>query len=77
LPQGAWPKEGHGFVLWQPRNRTLAATANRAYRLAICRRTGDSRDADAAGRACHVLDDNRLTERHSHAVGYDAPDRIH
>ena len=44
--------------------------------VAVRRRARDARHADAAARAGHVLDDDRLAERHLHALGQNAPDGV-
>ena len=43
-------------------------------RMAVGRRAGDPADADIAGGAAHVLDDDGLAERRAHSLGQDAPD---
>jgi hypothetical protein len=51
--------------------------AAEAERIAVRRRARDPPHADAAaGAARHIFDHHRLTQRHAHAVGDDAADRI-
>ena len=47
-----------------------------AHRVAVGRCAHDAADADAAARAGHILDDDGLPERRSHAFRHDAPDRV-
>ena len=47
-----------------------------AERVSVRRRACDPADANAPRRAAHVLDDDRLTQRHLHVLGDDAGDRV-
>ena len=47
-----------------------------AERVAVGCRARDAADADAAGGATDVFDDDGLAERRPHALGQDARDRI-
>ena len=42
--------------------------------VAVGRRARDALDAEAAAGAGHILHDDRLAERHLHALGQDAAD---